>query len=58
MDEDGKYDIWSNSCGYSNLLKLDDKTFYMVYSDFNSKDEKGEFRKAIMFRKIMICKRQ
>ena len=52
---DGKYDLYV-SCGYASILEADDKSFYVVYSDFNQKNDKGEKRKAIMFRKIIINK--
>ena len=45
------------TCGYASLLKADDDSFYIVYSDFNAKNELGEERKAILFRKVTIRKR-
>ena len=45
------------TCGYASLLKADDDSFYMVYSDFKAKNELEEERKAILFRKITIRKR-
>jgi len=57
MNEDGGHDIWGATCGYSRLLKVDNNTFYLVYSDFKTKNSKGELRKSIMFRKIAIIKR-
>lgn len=48
--------IWNISCGYTSLLKVNENTFYLVYSDFRTKDENGEKRKAIMFRKIEVKK--
>ena len=55
MNVDGTYtrDV---SCGYTSILGVDDNTFYMVYSDFMTKNENGENRKAIMFRKIEVKK--
>ena len=57
MNEDGSHNIWGATCGYSRLLKVDNQTFYLVYSDFKTKNEEGEYRKAIMFRKITINKK-
>ena len=57
MNTDGTYDLWGASCGYTSILPIDDNSFYMVYSDFKSKDENGEERKAIMFRTITIKRR-
>ena len=45
------------TCGYASLLKVDDNSLYMVYSDFKAKNELEEERKAILFRKITIRKR-
>lgn len=44
------------TCGYASLLKADDNSFYMVYSDFKAKNKLEEERKAILFRKITIRK--
>lgn len=57
MNADGTYDLWGASCGYTSILPIDNDSFYMVYSDFKSRDENGEFRKAIMFRTITIKRR-
>ena len=54
LDEKGHYDIWGTSCGYSQLLKVDENSFYIVYSDFETKNTEGELRKAIVFRKVTI----
>lgn len=42
------------SCGYTGMLKLDDNSFIIVYSDFKTKDVKGNIRKSIITRKIRI----
>lgn len=42
------------SCGYVTLLEADEKSFYMVYSDFTTLNENKETRKSIWFRKITI----
>ena len=56
LDENGKYstDVYHGvSCGYAELLIVNDNTFYIVYSDFNTRNENGEKRKSIFFRKIV-----
>lgn len=58
MDENGNYDMWGVSCGYSRLLSVDKNTFYMVYSDFGTQNTEGELRKSIMFRKVSLTKRR
>lgn len=45
------------TCGYASLLKADDDSFYLVYSDFKAKNEFEEERKAILFRKIQVKKK-
>lgn len=56
MNTDGTWDLEGATCGYTNILPADDNSFYMVYSDFKSKNENGELRKSIIFRKITIIK--
>ncbi len=53
MKEDGSY-TREVSCGYTGLLAVDDNTFYLVYSDFMEKNERGENRKAIKICKIKV----
>ena len=55
MDDKGKYFEWW-TCGYPSLLKNDNNSFYLVYSDFRTKNKDGDFRKAIIFRKIEVVK--
>lgn len=57
LNEKGDYDIWGCSCGYPSLVQIDENSFYMVYSDFKTKDKSGENRKSIMFRKVEVIKR-
>lgn len=57
MNENGSYDLWGASCGYTSILPINEDSFYLVYSDFKSKDENDELRKSIMFRKITIIRR-
>ena len=54
-DENGVMIVWG-TCGYPSLLKIDNNSFYLVYSDFLTKNSKGEYRKSIMFRKIEVTK--
>ncbi len=54
IDEDGNYDLWGITCGYTSVLKVDDNTFYLVYSNFKNKNNNGEDRKTIMFRKVQV----
>ena len=58
MDDKGNFNIWGATCGYPSILQVNDNTFYIVYSDFKTKDESGEIRKSIMFRKIEVIKRK
>lgn len=57
VDENGDFPKrirdWE-TCGYANMMAADDNTFYLVYSDFRTKDKNGEERKAIMCRKITV----
>lgn len=60
LDEDGVYhisqtDSWT--CGYPSMIKADKNSFYIVYSDFRKPNEKGEVRKAIMFRRIKVVRK-
>ncbi len=57
MDKNDNYDIYA-SCGYTSVLPIDDNTFFLVYSDFKTKNSKGEERKAIILRRIEIIKKQ
>lgn len=56
MKEDGGWEQ-DVSCSYPDILRVDDQTFYMVYSDFTTKDEQGEKRKSILFRKIQVIRK-
>ena len=57
IDEDGKYSSDRETCGYSDLLAVDENTFYMVYSDFRTLDKNGDYRKSIIFRKVEVIKK-
>ena len=58
--ENGSYThtirLWE-TCGYASLLEVDNHTFYMVYSDFKQKDSDGLYRKAIIFRRVEIIRK-
>lgn len=57
VKEDGTY-IQDVSCGYPSILRVDDNTFYMVYSDFFTNGVLGsEEKKAIYFRTVKIKRR-
>ena len=53
MNADGSYtrDV---SCGYVSMIDAGDNCFYVVYSDFTTKDKSGNTRKSIWCRKIQI----
>ena len=42
------------TCGYTNMIALDDHTAALIYSDFRVKDETGSPRKCIMVRTITV----
>lgn len=43
-----------SSCGYAQVLKMDENSFLMVYSDFKHTTPEGLIRKAIKVRKITV----
>ena len=51
--KEGNFNEWW-TCGYPSLLKASENTFYIVYSDFRTLNEKGEYRKSIVFRKVEV----
>lgn len=55
-NENGYIDVWGRSCGYPSIMPVDSNSFYMVYSNFKTKDTNGEYRKSIIFRKIDVIK--
>ena len=56
MGPDGKPSFWG-TCGYASIIEADDNSFYIVYSDFNTKNNLGQLRKAIFCRKVTIKNR-
>jgi len=44
------------SCGYPELVATGSNSFLLIYSDFKHKNEKGEIRKAIKVREIIVNK--
>lgn len=53
MHEDGSYNT-NVSCSYPAILAETANSFYLVYTDFTRKNDKGEQRKTILFRKILV----
>lgn len=50
-------DTWTwgcDSCSYTGLLPLDERTAMLAYSDFRLKDEEGKERKCLLVRKIHV----
>lgn len=58
IGEDGKIYSTRETCGYTDMLPIDDNSFYIVYSDFLKKDREGNERKSIIIRKIEVIKRE
>jgi hypothetical protein len=51
------FDTWTwgcDSCSYTGLLPLDERTAILAYSDFRLKDEEGKERKCLLVRKIHV----
>ena len=51
------FDTWTwgcDSCSYTGLLPLDERTAMLAYSDFRLKDEEGKERKCLLVRKIHV----
>jgi len=71
FSNDGKGQVWSNpfemmpwidyknqvSCGYTGLLATGSDRFLLVYSDFRYLNDKGETRKAIKVREVIVTPR-
>ena len=57
MREDGTF-IRDVSCGYASVLLTGNNSFYIVYSDFTTKNESDEPRKSIWFRQIKVNKKK
>lgn len=55
MNTDGSFtrDV---SCGYTSIIDAGKDSFYLVYSDFTTKNDHGDLRKSIWFRKIKVRK--
>lgn len=53
MNDDGTFqrDV---SCGYASIIEASDDTFYIVYSNFTTKNSEGQTRKTIWFRKVTV----
>ena len=46
--------LYNNTCGYTELIPIDDHTAAMAYSDFTVKDKSGTARKTMMLRYITV----
>ena len=53
VNENGTY-IRDVSCGYASLIEDGDDSFFLVYSDFTTRDDKGQIRKSIFCRKVKV----
>lgn len=53
MHKDGSY-TQNVSCGYASIIEADENAFYIVYSDFTTRNIIGQRRKSIWFRKVSI----
>lgn len=53
MNSDGTFtrDV---SCGYASIIEDDENSFFIVYSDFTTKNKSGETRKSIWCRKVSV----
>ena len=50
-------ELWQwgcDSCSYTGLLALDERTALMAYSDFRLKDGEGKERKCLLVRKVHV----
>jgi len=47
-------DLLRDTCGYSDLLPMDDHTAGLIYTDFRIPDENGVERKTILFRTVTV----
>ena len=56
MNVDGSYtrDV---SCGYTSMIENGRDSFFLVYSDFTTKNSEGEPRKSIWCRKVRIIRK-
>ena len=53
MNPDGTY-VKNVSCGYPSIVENDDESFFVAYSDFTTKNDAGQTRKAIFVRKVIV----
>ena len=53
MHSDGSYSL-STTCGYASIVEAGENSFYLVYSDFTTRNVLGEHRKSIWFRKVTV----
>ena len=45
---------WRATCGYSDLIPLDNHTAAVAYTDFKIRDDEGNPRKTVLFRTITV----
>ena len=55
INKDGSYNR-DVSCGYASILVDGRDSFYIVYSDFSTKNSHGEIRKSIICRRVTVKK--
>lgn len=53
MHNDGSFET-NVSCGYPAILAESSNSFYIVYTDFTTKNQAGETRKSILFRRVVV----
>jgi len=46
--------LHADSCGYTGLLALDDRSLLIAYSHFKHKGADGKLRKAIVVRRVEV----
>lgn len=57
MKEDGTYTL-DVSCGYTSMIENGRDSFFLVYSDFTTKNREGEPRKSIWCRKVRVIRKR
>lgn len=53
LDEEGNIDPLT-TCGYSSIIKAGNNSFFLVYSVFKEKERYYNYKKTILFRKVII----
>ena len=52
--KDGEIVTFGGTCGYTDLLPIDNNSFCIVYSLFDKEEGSGKFKKSILFRNISV----